>query len=364
MRLALIALALLGSAGVAQAQSPELSLREFASGQIKKGVRSIGFGGDGATWGNYGLVYRDAGTALIDAGVTAYTNGNVFSFTAVAATSPDLWRGLVVYAIALSQAGRDIRLQLQSPGLGSSAVAVRGDGANQALFVKLAMPLPKGFAIGLLLSYEVSQFTLATEASPTQTISYKTDWLPSGGLGVAWQPDVWQRRLLFGVRAILNHDNETRTDPAGATHGLARSYEFRAGGSISPWPGGLIDAGMTVLDRANGIAGTEKIAVEPNVGIEQAFWNRALVVRGGLDESTVGGGVSVKVAPVNLDVAYLYNLGAARVGTLFGSQSHSVLATLTLDYGRLYHQHAAPPPPSAPPPPQAPLAPRTAGGGQ
>jgi len=50
------------------AQSPELSLREFASGQIKKGVRSIGFGGDGATGGNYALVYRDAGGAFVAAG--------------------------------------------------------------------------------------------------------------------------------------------------------------------------------------------------------------------------------------------------------------------------------------------------------
>lgn len=46
----------------ARAQSPELSIREFSSGQIKKGVRSIGFGGDGATWGNYALVWRDADT--------------------------------------------------------------------------------------------------------------------------------------------------------------------------------------------------------------------------------------------------------------------------------------------------------------
>src|SRR5215469_13389618 len=45
--------------------SPELAMRDFSSGQIKKGVRSIGFGGDGATWGNYGLVWRDAGTALV-----------------------------------------------------------------------------------------------------------------------------------------------------------------------------------------------------------------------------------------------------------------------------------------------------------
>jgi hypothetical protein len=44
------------------AQSPELSLREFASGQIKKGVRSIGFGGDGATGGNYALVSEQTST--------------------------------------------------------------------------------------------------------------------------------------------------------------------------------------------------------------------------------------------------------------------------------------------------------------
>ena len=48
-------------------------MRDFSSGQIKKGVRSIGFGGDGATWGNYGLVWRDAGTALVDYGDTSYT---------------------------------------------------------------------------------------------------------------------------------------------------------------------------------------------------------------------------------------------------------------------------------------------------
>lgn len=35
----------------ARAQSPELAIRELAWGQIKKGVRAIGFGGDGATWG-------------------------------------------------------------------------------------------------------------------------------------------------------------------------------------------------------------------------------------------------------------------------------------------------------------------------
>src|SRR5579863_6115462 len=80
-------------------QSPELSLREFASGQIKKGVRSIGMGGDGATWGNYALVYRDSSTALLDIGATHYPNGNNFSFTAVGVTLPPLKNGLTIYAI-------------------------------------------------------------------------------------------------------------------------------------------------------------------------------------------------------------------------------------------------------------------------
>ena len=56
---------LLALSGTVGAQSPELTMRDFSSSQIKKGVRSIGFGGDGATWGNYGLVWKDAGTALI-----------------------------------------------------------------------------------------------------------------------------------------------------------------------------------------------------------------------------------------------------------------------------------------------------------
>src|SRR5579859_6695222 len=87
----------------AYAQSPEISLREFASGQIKKGVRSIGMGGNGATWGNYSLTWRDSSTALLNAGVSSYTNNNHFSFTAIGVTSPTLRSGWVIYAIALSQ---------------------------------------------------------------------------------------------------------------------------------------------------------------------------------------------------------------------------------------------------------------------
>src|ERR1700739_4886225 len=87
----LVIATIFGFAYSAQAQSPELTMRDFSSGQIKKGVRSIGFGGDGATWGNYGLVWKDAGTALVDYGNTHFDNGNDFHFSAVGLTSPSLW---------------------------------------------------------------------------------------------------------------------------------------------------------------------------------------------------------------------------------------------------------------------------------
>lgn len=96
-------------------QSPELSLREFASGQIKKGVRSIGMGGNGATWGNYALVWRDTCTALVDGGASIYPNNNAFSFTAVGVNTPDLWHRLALYAIALSQYASNIATTLKSP---------------------------------------------------------------------------------------------------------------------------------------------------------------------------------------------------------------------------------------------------------
>jgi len=322
--------ALLLMATPARAQSPELSLREFASGQIKKGVRSIGFGGDGATWGNYALVYHDAGGALVDGGLTAYTNGNTFTFTAVGATTPELWHGLAVYVIALSQHAEGIHLSLSSPGLGPTARALVGGGANQALFFKIAMPLGHGLSAGVLASYELSQFDARTEATEPvpAAVRYQTRWRPSGGFGVTWQP---HPRLLFGTRAILNHDQEVRTDDQGSREALARSYELRLGGSASPWTGALVDVGGTWLYRRNGLADTTKTALHPNVGFEQALFARALALRAGLDETSLGGGVTVRRRPLQLDVAYVRNLGKARVSGLFGETSNSVLATLTFD---------------------------------
>ncbi len=343
-RLRWIVVLVLLSGRAASAQSPEVSLREFASGQIKKGVRSIGFGGDGATWGNYGLVYREHDTAVVDAGVTAFTNGNTFAFTAVGVTSPPLWRGLAIYVLGLAQTATGVRLGVRDPSFGPATLEVRGDGGDELLAVRLAMPLGHGFSIGLQLTYEVSHFDAILDGQMS-AIRYETEWRPSGGLGVAWMPNA---RWLIGARVILNHDWERRLDPAGVREGLNRSYEFRAGVSFSPWRGALLDVGGTVLDRANEIAGTESVVGGANLGFEQAFWRRAFVIRGGVDECELGigpnctatGGMSFKMGPVNLDVAYLYNLGQARIGALFGNHSHSVLATLTLDYGSLVHRSA------------------------
>ncbi len=336
MRAIVVLAMLVGALRSAAAQSPELAIRELSSGQVKKGVRSIGFGGDGATWGNYSLVYRDAGTALFDIGVTGYDDGNTVSFTAVGVTTPQLWHGLAVYLIALSQHGDGLDMTLDSPGLGGRA-DVRGTASNEAMFAKIAMPLAHGFAAGVMLAYEISQFAGATPDG-SAWVRYATEWRPSGGFGVTWQPDP---RVLVGTRAILNHDWELRDDASGRSEGLARSYEGRLGASVAPWHGGLLDAGGTVLYRSNAIADTHKTALEPNLGIEQLVFSdrcgHRFVARTGLDESTFGAGVTVKLPPFNIDVAYLHDLGLARIGTLFGEHSNSVLVTMTLDYAALRH---------------------------
>src|SRR5690348_17322286 len=137
LRLAVVLISLLAIPCLIHAQSPELSMRDFSSGQIKKGVRSIGFGGDGATWGSYGLVWRDADTALVDYGDTHYTNGNDFHFEAVGLTSPPLWHRLAIYVIAMFQDTNQVHFNLKSPGLGPTVVPVSGKGSDRALFSKI-----------------------------------------------------------------------------------------------------------------------------------------------------------------------------------------------------------------------------------
>jgi hypothetical protein len=320
------------SARVADADSPELAMREFASGQIKKGVRSIGFGGDGATWGNYGLVWRDADTALVDYGDTSYAGGNDFHFVAAGATTPSLWHGLAIYMIAMKEDTNDLHFNLKSPALGTPAAPVGGQGSDEAFFSKIAMPLGHGVSAGVLLAHETSRFDAVSLAGPHSTVHYDTQYRPSGGVGVAWQPD---SRLLFGVRALFNNDLERRVDATGANEGFARSAEYRVGGSYSPWEGALIDMGGTRLDRHNSIANTQTTMYEPNVGFEQALLGRRLTFRLGVDESSPTAGISLRMKPINVDVAYVRNMARARVGELFGDRSSSIVATFTLDYRAL-----------------------------
>lgn len=307
-------------------------MREFASGQIKKGARSIGFGGDGATWGNYALVWKDADTALVDYGDTGYSNGNDFHFSAIGATSPALWHDLAIYLIAMTEGTNGTHLNLESPGLGATPKPVNGHGTDDALFSKIAMPLGGGVSAGVLLSYERSHFDANAVNSPQESVRYETRWRPSGGLGIAWQPS---RRVLVGFRALFNNDMERRTDSMGSSEGMARSAELRVGGSYSPWDGGLLDVGGTRLEKSNAIAGINTIAYHPNLGFEQTLLGRRLFLRAGVDETSPTAGLSLKIAPFNLDVAYVRNMARARVGELFGTRSNSILAAFTLDYRKL-----------------------------
>jgi hypothetical protein len=322
----------LAFATLSHAQSPELVMRDYSSGQIKKGVRSIGMGGDGATWGNYGLVWKDVDTALVDYGDTTFTNGNEFRFAAAGATSPALWHGLAIYLIAMTQDTNDVRFNTKSPGLGPGSVPIVGSGNNQALFSKIAMPLGNGFSAGILLSYEVSTFDANSVANPSQAVRYETDWRPSGGFGVAWQPN---DKVLAGFRALLNNDLERRIDSTGAAEGMARSQEYRLGASVSPWKGAWLDAGATYLERRNELNGTHTTAIHPNLGFEQWLLNRRLAFRFGLDETSPTAGFTFKFAPFNLDIVYVRNMAKAR-SELFGAESNSVIATLSVDYRKLF----------------------------
>jgi hypothetical protein len=277
-------------------------------------------------------VWRDAGTALADYGDTSYTNGNDFHFTAVGLTAPSLWRQLAVYAVVMSQSTNDVSFNTKSPGLGPGLVPVLGEGSDHAVFTKIAMPLGQGFSAGVLLAYETSQFSAVSVENPQQSVRYETQWRPSGGFGLAWQPS---KTLLLGFRALLNNDLERRTDPAVSTEALARSAEYRLGGSYSPWSGALVDIGGTRLEKQNDLAGTHTITYHPNLGIEQALWGRRVALRFGLDETSPTAGLSFKYALFSLDLAYVDNMARSRVDNLFGTNSRSLILTFTLDYRAL-----------------------------
>ncbi len=322
----LLALASCAVGGEALA-GPETALREFAGGQVKKGVRTIGMGGDGATTGNYALVYKDAGGALVDEGIVRFQDtGDLFTFSAVGFTTPAFWNDAAFYVIALGQRGTDARVWDDVPS--ASHPPSRGDLSDTSVFVKFAKPLSRSWSVGLMLAYELSQATLLPD-SGAPPIEYRTSYLPSGGAGLHWHPNEhWQA----GARVIMNHDLETRTQSGASRSGLLRAYEYRFGVAYSPWTGTLFDVGGVALDRSSALDGTSTFQVRPTVGVEQALVRKRVWARAGLDETTWTTGMSVAFEPFKIDLAYLYDLAAARTGDVFGKRNTSLIATINFDY--------------------------------
>jgi hypothetical protein len=309
---------------------PETSLREFAGGQVKKGVRTIGMGGDGATTGNYALVYKDAGGAIFDEGLLRFGDtGNFFSFSAVGFTTPTFWDDAAFYVIALSQHAPDTRVwSVTAPS--ANKPPSTGNLSDSSVFVKFAKPLTSTLSLGFMGAFELSDALLVPDGGGAP-IHFRTAYRPSGGAGLHWHPDEhWQ----LGARVILNHDLETRTQGAASKSGLLRSYEYRLGAAYSPWPGTLFDLGASALDRSNGLERTSSFDVHPTLGAEQMLVKKRVWVRAGLDETTWTTGAGFAFGPFKVDVAYLRNLAAARTGDIFGRTNASLIGTLGFDYER------------------------------
>src|SRR5512140_1704488 len=125
---------------------PETALREFAGGQVKKGVRTIGMGGDGATTGNYALVYHDAGGALIDEGIVRFQDtGNLFTFSALGFTTPTFWDDAACYGIDVWD------MTAKSAAKPPST----GDLSDTSMFLKFAKPISKAWSFGLMGAFEL-----------------------------------------------------------------------------------------------------------------------------------------------------------------------------------------------------------------
>jgi hypothetical protein len=81
--------------------------------------------------------------------------------------------------------------------------------------------------------------------------------------------------VLLGFRALLNNDLERQTDSAGVAEGLARSAEYRLGGSYSLWRGALVDIGGTCLEKENAIAQT-RVLRSDGIVVAGIAWLRSL----------------------------------------------------------------------------------------
>jgi hypothetical protein len=291
-------------------------------------VRALGMGGNGATIGNYSLVYHDAGGAIADYGITHFDDtGNDVHFVAVGMTTPTFWNDSAFYIIAMSSWGSDLRMHLASPGFAGGA-NFHAEASNEAVFAKFAKKLPYGFAVGGLFGWERSALSAAADLGGGN-LSYTTTWLPSGGAGATWEPN---RFLLVGVRALLSNDWETRRDPTGSASGWLRSWEFRGGVAVRPFRSTIIDAGWVGLSRSSAVDGTSAFVNAFVLGIEQMVWRDRLWLRAGWNETAPTAGFSVRLQRFKLDVAYVHDLGVDRSSGVFGRTDDAVLATLNFDY--------------------------------
>jgi hypothetical protein len=97
----------------------------------------------------------------------------------------------------------------------------------------------------------------------------------------------------------------------------------------------LFDVGGVALDRSNGVEHTKTFDVHPTLGVEQTLVPHRVWARAGLDETTWTTGMSLAVRPFKIDLAYLYNLAAARTADVFGHRNASLIATIGFDYSTL-----------------------------
>lgn len=141
-------------------------------------------------------------------------------------------------------------------------------------------------------------------------------------------PRPWRNGLADNFCASLTRAREKES----------RAHRNTVGGSVSPWAGALIDVGTTRLEKRNAISATHSIDWEPNLGFEQWFIDRRLALRFGKDEASLTAGLSWKLAPFDFGMAYVSNMAHNRVGDVFGRNSNSLFATVTLDYGYLLHK--------------------------
>ncbi len=309
---------------------PEVALREFSSSQIKKGVRVLGLGGDGATWGNYSLNWKDASTALVDYGGTFFTDtGNDIHFVAAGYTTPSFWHGTALYVIAMAEWASDLKLHLKSPAFPTGA-DLRGEASDQAVFIKIARPLGRGVSIGVLLGWERSALS-SVDPSGGGFLNYATPGLPAVGGGVTWEASRW---ILLGARFLLNNDWETRTDAKSSASGWYHSWEWRLGISVRVWRGALLDLGYVGLWRGSAVDGTATVEHALLAGYEQELWPGHLIVRAGWNETSPTAGLTARFWRLKLDVAYVYDLGVKRTNGVFGNTDHSLLVSLIFDYAR------------------------------